>query len=47
MGRKLDYAIKIELDDEVMVERLVLRCVCANCGALYHINYDPPTDLDT
>ena len=31
-----------QVDDDVVVERISGRRVCRNCGAVYHIKYNPP-----
>lgn len=44
MGITLDRVISIEVPDEVIVERMSGRRVCAKCGATYHIAYNPSAD---
>ena len=44
MGITLDRVISIEVPDEVIVERMSGRRVCAKCGATYHIVYNPSAD---
>ncbi len=39
---KIDTVIFINVSDEVVVERLSMRRVCRNCGAIYHLKYNPP-----
>ncbi|MFA0815801.1 MAG: adenylate kinase [Anaerofustis sp.] len=41
-GEKLDCALSITTDYSVLVERIVGRRVCKNCGATYHIVNLPP-----
>lgn len=41
-GRKIDLVLNIVLDDEEIVRRLTRRRVCANCGAVYHLDFNPP-----
>ena len=40
-GEKVDYAIEINLDDQVINDRMSGRRVCS-CGATYHIVNIPP-----
>ncbi|MBC7087054.1 MAG: adenylate kinase [Tissierellales bacterium] len=42
MGTKLDAAINIFLDTQLLIERAVGRRLCKNCGATYHIKFHPP-----
>lgn len=37
----LDKVINIEVDPEVLVDRLSGRYICSNCGATYHKIYNP------
>ncbi len=41
-GRKLDHVIELEVDEEVLVERITGRFSCARCGAPYHDRYRQP-----
>ncbi len=43
-GLHLDMVIFFDVDDDVVVERLSGRRVCPNCGAVYHIKYNPPKE---
>jgi adenylate kinase len=45
MGTKLDAAINIFLDTQLLIERAVGRRLCKNCGATYHIKFHPPKQL--
>ena len=44
MGWKasLDAVICISVDTETLIGRLSGRRTCKNCGALYHVSYNPP-----
>ncbi len=44
MGIELDRVVSIEVPDEVIVERMSGRRVCAKCGATYHAVYNPSED---
>ena len=44
MGIALDRVVSIEVPDEVIVERMSGRRVCAKCGATYHTVYNPSKD---
>lgn len=47
MGVKIDVALSIEVDDNVIVERMSGRRVCSGCGASYHVAYNAPTIENT
>lgn len=40
--RQLDKVIAIMVPDEEIVKRISGRRTCKNCGAMYHVIYDPP-----
>ena len=42
IGKKIDYVINIEVDPEELVRRLTGRRTCKNCGAMFHILFQPP-----
>ena len=42
MGVEIDHVIDIEVADEVIMQRLTGRRVCGDCGATYHMVYNPP-----
>lgn len=41
-GERIDYAIDIEVPDEIIVERMTGRRACIKCGATYHVRHVPP-----
>ena len=41
LGSKVDYAINVEVPDENIVNRMGGRRACLNCGATYHIVFNP------
>jgi len=41
-GRKLTAVINIEVDFQILLNRLTGRRVCRNCAAVYHIETKPP-----
>ncbi|ADC89382.1 adenylate kinase [Thermocrinis albus DSM 14484] len=43
-GKKVDKVIFFDVEDSVLIERLTGRRVCPNCGAVYHIKYNPPKE---
>ena len=47
MGISPTAVVSIEVPDEVIVERMSGRRVCANCGATYHVLYNPSEDGKT
>lgn len=40
--RELDLVIYLQAEVDVLVKRLAGRRVCVDCGATYHVKYDPP-----
>lgn len=42
LGKRLDYVINIEVDREILTKRLTGRRICENCGATYHLVFNPP-----
>jgi adenylate kinase len=42
MGARIDHVINISVADKEIIKRLTGRRTCSNCGAGYHILFDPP-----
>lgn len=43
-GVTVDYVVSIEIDDDVIENRMSGRRVCKKCGASYHITANPPKE---
>ena len=41
-GLPLSGVVLLELDDEIIVERLTQRRICPGCGSVYHLRSHPP-----
>jgi adenylate kinase len=46
MGRKIDYVINIDVDQNILLARLTGRRICKQCGATYHLIFNPPAVAD-
>lgn len=44
LGRHLDLVVRLVVPDEELIKRLSGRRTCRECGAMYHIIFDPPTN---
>jgi adenylate kinase len=44
IGRDVDKVVSLTVPKEELVKRLSGRRTCRNCGAMYHIIFDPPTN---
>lgn len=42
MNKKIDIVINIDVPFNVLLERLVSRRMCKNCGTSYHLEFKPP-----
>ena len=40
-GEAVDYAVNVDVPDENIINRMSGRRACLNCGATYHIVYNP------
>ncbi len=39
----LDYVINIEVDKDALINRAIGRRICKECGATYHVEFNPPS----
>ncbi len=46
LNQRLQIVLYIRVDHKILIKRLVGRRVCANCGATYHVEFDPPAVVD-
>lgn len=46
-GKKIDVALLITVPREFIIQRMTGRRVCQNCGASYHLEFNPPMQKDT
>lgn len=44
--RQMDAVLYIQVDDKKLMDRLTGRRVCRECGATYHVIYNPPKEED-
>lgn len=42
MGKQIDHVINIAVDRSLLLERLTGRRICRDCGATYHVIFNPP-----
>lgn len=42
LDMKLTAVINVDVDDDVIIDRMAGRRVCSNCGHTYHVEYHPP-----
>lgn len=42
LDRVIDYVINIQVDKDILMDRLTGRRICKNCGATYHLVFNPP-----
>jgi adenylate kinase len=46
-GKPLDRVIELEVDDDIIIDRLSARRSCPKCGAVFNTMYKPPKVEDT
>lgn len=42
LNKKMDYVINIDVDHDILMDRLTGRRICRSCGATYHLVFNPP-----
>ncbi len=42
LNKKIDYCLNIDVDHNILMERLTGRRICKDCGATYHLVFNPP-----
>ncbi len=42
LGQKIDHVVCVEVPNDELVRRLTGRRTCRNCGAGFHVMFDPP-----
>lgn len=44
LNKQIDYVINIEVNKDILMDRLTGRRICKQCGATYHLVFNPPTN---
>ncbi|WP_368993585.1 adenylate kinase [Caldifermentibacillus hisashii] len=47
LNKEIDYCIHINVDKNILMERLTGRRICKSCGATYHLVFNPPQVANT
>ncbi|MDQ0272600.1 adenylate kinase [Cytobacillus purgationiresistens] len=42
LEKSINFVINIDVDQDILMERLTGRRICKNCGATYHLVFNPP-----
>ena len=42
LGRTLQVAVNLNVDDDILIKRISGRMLCAKCGAIYNKHFSPP-----
>lgn len=42
LGLKVDLVLNLSVSDEAVIKRLSYRRICAKCGRIYHLIFNPP-----
>ncbi len=46
MNQKIDHVVCVEVPNDELIRRLTGRRTCRNCGAGFHVMFDPPKKAD-
>lgn len=44
LNKKMDYVLNIDVNQDILMERLTGRRICKACGSTYHLFFNPPTN---
>lgn len=44
LNKKINFVINIDVDKEILMERLTGRRICKSCGSTYHLVFNPPSN---
>ncbi len=44
LGKRIDYVINVAVPNEELITRLTGRRTCRQCGAMYHVVFNPPRE---
>ncbi|MFS0865268.1 adenylate kinase [Fredinandcohnia sp. 179-A 10B2 NHS] len=47
LDKLIDYVINIDVNQEILLERLTGRRICKSCGSTYHLVFNPPREENT
>lgn len=42
LSKKIDFVLSIDVDQDILMERLTGRRICKSCGSTYHLVFNPP-----
>lgn len=42
LNKQIDYCLHIEVDPDILKDRLTGRRICKSCGSTYHLQFNPP-----
>jgi adenylate kinase len=44
LNKQINFVINIDVDKDILMERLTGRRICKSCGSTYHLVFNPPTN---